>query len=563
MTGFFPLLRLQLLSRFADFKPKNLKAQMKEKKGRTIGMLIAIAFLIIYLGVIMVIVEKAVLDALMDMPAPLPAMPELLVTMAVVLTTAGTLIMAFFFIMSSLYLGRDTAYIASLPVKTRTVLSAKLVQVWVSETCIDAVVLLPACIQYGIRVGADAGFYLRMVIVWLLAAMLPIAIVSFVSALLIRISALWKHREIMTTVFGITFFVLYMILMMNVGQITGGNQESTNLIVNFFQSRHERIRSLSGIFPPAGWAADSMVNGDWKLLGLYALASIGSMALAIWLLGYVYRNLSLLQTETPAGKSRKGGVRAGDFRNGSALNACMKREFLQILRVPSYATNILPIAIMPLLMTLMMYFMVGKNIGDNGESIQMVLGAIPNHAIIMGILAAVMAYMAGMSPALSTSVSREGKGHDMLRSLPIDAQTLVRAKFIVGYGLAVFGVAAATIALIVIFPKLMTEAILALILCLLFCYITSALALMRDVKNPRLDWVTEQEAVKQNYGVLIVMLISWGMLAALGLLAFAMIHFLGWGLWPVFAVLAAILGGLSVLVHGKLINTVEKFYFCG
>ena len=42
-----------------------------------------------------------------------------------------------------------------------------------------------------------------------------------------------------------------------------------------------------------------------------------------------------------------------------------------------------------------------------------------------------------------------------------------------------------------------------------------------------------------------------------------MIHFLGWGLWPVFAVLAAILGGLSVLVHGKLINTVEKFYFCG
>ena len=27
MTGFFPLLRLQLLSRFADFKPKNLKAR--------------------------------------------------------------------------------------------------------------------------------------------------------------------------------------------------------------------------------------------------------------------------------------------------------------------------------------------------------------------------------------------------------------------------------------------------------------------------------------------------------------------------------------------------------
>ena len=49
MTGFFPLLKLQLLSRFADFKPKNIKTALKEKKGRTVGMFIAILFLIIYI----------------------------------------------------------------------------------------------------------------------------------------------------------------------------------------------------------------------------------------------------------------------------------------------------------------------------------------------------------------------------------------------------------------------------------------------------------------------------------------------------------------------------------
>ena len=31
MTGFFPLLRLQLLTRYADLKPKNLKNALKEK----------------------------------------------------------------------------------------------------------------------------------------------------------------------------------------------------------------------------------------------------------------------------------------------------------------------------------------------------------------------------------------------------------------------------------------------------------------------------------------------------------------------------------------------------
>ena len=557
MTGFFPLLRLQLLSRFADFKPKNLKAQLKEKRGRTVGMLIAVAFLIIYLGAILIIVEKAALDVLMSFTQP---MPEVLVTLAVVLTTVGTLIMSFFFIMSTLYLGRDAAYIASLPVKTRTVLSAKLAQVWVSETCIDAVILLPACIQYGIRVGADAGFYLRMVIVWLVAAMLPIAIISFVSALLIRISALWKHREVLTTAFGILFFVGYMVLMMNVGQITGNNSESTDMIRNFFSSYKDRIASMTSIFPPAGWAADSMVSGDWARLGLYVLVSIGSMAVTVWLLGYVYRRLSLLQTETPVGKKTRRGVRAGDFKNGSALLACAKREFLTILRVPSYATNTLPITFMPLLMVLMFYFMIGNKIGDNGETLQMIFDGMQNHAIIMGILALAMAYMAGMNPALSTAVSREGKGHDMMCSLPLDAETIVRSKFIVGYGLSLAGVAAATIALIIIFPKMVTEAVLALILCALFCYISSALALSRDVKHPRLDWVTEQEAMKQNYGVLISMMISWGMLAALAVISFLLIHFLGWGLWPVFAVLAAVLAGVSLLAHNSLIRTVEKYY---
>ena len=39
MKSFIALLRLQLLSRYADMKPRNLKTALKEKKGRTIGMI--------------------------------------------------------------------------------------------------------------------------------------------------------------------------------------------------------------------------------------------------------------------------------------------------------------------------------------------------------------------------------------------------------------------------------------------------------------------------------------------------------------------------------------------
>ncbi len=552
MTGFFPLLRLQLLSRFADLKPKNLKTALKEKRGRTVGMFIAIAFLILYMGGILIFLEQKMLDLLQAW-----GWKEMMVTLAVMLTTVGTLILAFFFIMSSLYLGRDAAYIAAMPVKTRTVLSAKLVQVWVSETLIDAVILLPACIQNGIRFHESAGYYLRTLIVWLTVAMLPIAIVSFVSALLIRISALWKHRELVATVGGVAFFIAYMYLMMNVGQITGNAAEGTEMIESFLMNYSTRIESLTTFFPPASWAING-INGNWGQLALFVLVSLGAMALTVWLLGYFYRNLSLLQTETPVAQGKKG-VQKGAFREGNAFRANVKREFLQIIRVPSYAMNILPIAVMPLVMTIMFTVIIGKNMGDGGESLGALLGMLPRSAV-MAILTAIMAYMAGMNPALSTAVSREGKGHDFLIGLPVQPRTLIRAKFTVGFGLALCGVGLAAVALLIIYPAMALEAVMAFILCALFSYANAAMALSHDVKHPKLTWVTEQEAVKQNYGVLISMLISWGILITLGIATFFLIDRAHVDLWVLFLILAAVLGGLCVSTRGRLYRTVDSYY---
>ena len=236
MTGFFALLRLQLLSRLADLKPRNFRNALKEKKGRTIGMAILIVFLIIYLGAMLFIIENKILDILMKMGTP-----DMLISMVVTLATVGTLIMSFFFVLSSLYLGRDAAYLAALPLRSRTILGAKLTQVWISETCIDALILLPACILYGIRTGADAGFWLRLVPVWLLISLLPICLIAFVSSLLIRLSALWKHREVLLTVSGIVLLIGYMFLMMNLGGVTGDAADGGVMLENFVKSNTARI----------------------------------------------------------------------------------------------------------------------------------------------------------------------------------------------------------------------------------------------------------------------------------------------------------------------------------
>ena len=555
MKAFTALLRLQLLSRLADLKPRNFRNALKEKKGRTVGMAILIVFLIVYLGAMLFIIENKILDILMKMGTP-----DMLISMVVTFATVGTLIMSFFFVLSSLYLGRDAAYLAAMPLKPRTILSAKLAQVWVSETCIDALLLLPACILYGVKVGVVAGYWLRLLPVWLLIAMLPICIIAFVGSLIIRVSALWKHREMVMTVGGIALMIGYMFLMMNLGGVTGDSAESGEMLQRFMMDNTARIEGMTSMFPPAAWAAKGLLGKDYGQYFLWIAISVAAPVITVWLLGYVYRRLSLLQTETPEGRKKKYTGKES-YGAGSQFAACCRREIKSILRTPSYATNILPTSFMPLLMVIMMFVIGGRVSGGEEEGLGMLLEHF-NPALTMSILAAVLAYLAGMNPALSTAVTREGKSHGFLTALPIPAKTVVGAKFAVGFSLALIGVLAASVAVIIIFPKFAVQAVLAFILCVLFSYVNSVLALNRDIRKPRLDWVTEQEAVKQNFGVLISMLISWGLLIALGILTYFLIT-RGLGMYEVFAILAAILAVLCVLATVRMNKVTEKYYCAG
>ena len=150
MRTFMALLKLQLLSRYADLRPRNWKTQEKKKRTRMIGMAVLYLFLLIYLGGVLFYVENKAINILMAMGTPPAGMADLLVVTAVSLAMISTLILSFFFILSSLYLGRDSVFLAAMPIRPRMILSARLAQVWLSETMISAVFILPACILFGV-----------------------------------------------------------------------------------------------------------------------------------------------------------------------------------------------------------------------------------------------------------------------------------------------------------------------------------------------------------------------------------------------------------------------------
>ena len=201
-----------------------------------------------------------------------------------------------------------------------------------------------------------------------------------------------------------------------------------------------------------------------------------------------------------------------------------------------------------------------KNIGENTEGLAAFLETIPG-ALTVAAVAGIVCFMGDMNPALSTAVSREGRGHAFMLGLPIPVRTHIQSKLIVGYGLTALGIVITGIAFVMIAPPVRLEAVLGCVLALLFCYIIACLALARDLKHPKLNWVTEQEAVKQNFGTLISMLISLAMLVALGGLSYLLIGVVNIGTWGYFGIMFGLLAAGCLGVRAWLYKAGEKYYY--
>lgn len=183
MSSFSILMRLQIRNRLAILRGGGLRGtDGKLKTGKLVGgVFILLAYLMI-LGMV-VGFEFLLFEGLKAI-----GQPELLLSMALTVVMAGMVFMSFFYVLTSLYYGRDTAFLASLPVTSRTVFGTKLTEILLGETGIAALALLPAIILYGIYTQSGVGYYISALLVALTSAMIPVAVVTLLATLIVRLT---------------------------------------------------------------------------------------------------------------------------------------------------------------------------------------------------------------------------------------------------------------------------------------------------------------------------------------------------------------------------------------
>ena len=203
MNKFGVLMRLNIRNRLAALRGGGLRGESGKGKAGKIatGFFVGLAYLMILAMVIFF--EFAVFESLKAIGCP-----ELLLSMALTVVMAGMVLMSFFYVLTSLYYGRDITFLASLPATSRTIFGAKLSEVLLGETGIAAVALLPAMVLYGVNVPVDAFYWVRMVLVVLTSAMMPVSLTALLATVVVRLTGGSKHKDAVTILYSIFIMVL-------------------------------------------------------------------------------------------------------------------------------------------------------------------------------------------------------------------------------------------------------------------------------------------------------------------------------------------------------------------
>lgn len=482
-----------------------LMRQTRQKKKKSVGMMVLFAVLYLYLAVVIVGMMCLTFAQLAPVYSAID-LDWLYFAMAGVMALGFSVFGSVFTTQSQLYDARDNDLLLSMPIRPGAILMSRMIPLLLLNVLFAGLVMIPASVMYAVLIRFSFWNFLIQ--------LLMLVAVSFLSQ---AISCLlgWGLHLLLTRMNKSAASVLYMVVFLG---IYFGVYSQAGNIMNAIASEGVAIASglRSWVWPM--YALGLGCTGDL----LYVLAFIAISAAAFLL---VYRVLSatFLRSATTRRGMKRRKLDMAAVKTGSATQAVIFKEWRHYLGSPVYLTNmgigILLTAALAvaglifrenLLRFLNYYAVLGLDLG----------------AYIPLIICAGLAFMISTMVVSAPSVSLEGKNMWILKSMPVSSKQILLSKLrfhillttpvtmLAGLVLSIaYGCNWAGILLCAVVPGLLT------VLC-------GLLGMVCGLKWAKLDWLSEAYPCKQGAAVGISMFSMMGLPAALGALYFLLADYL-------------------------------------
>jgi ABC-2 type transport system permease protein len=550
----FPYLKLLVRQRLAALNPVSWR-RAGRSKARAVASFIGFALLALMLYAMLVVMEYFLYETFTQLGEP-----ETMLALSGLFCTVLVVITSFFYVLNELFFSKDIAFVSALPISSRSLLTAKLLRVWLGEATIALLICLPSVVLYGVGNGLGVTFYLKTLLLVPLLPMAPLCVVTLMSFLLIRISVLWKRREALTVVMSMAFLIAFMYFEMRFSFAMNDKENAGAIFLQMISQQRHILDSLLNVYPPIHWfsGAYTLSGGASAInLLLFIALNAGALTLTIAALGGVYQKLAVRQSDVFSRMNAKIKIRADRHGMRSPLRALYRREMREIFSVPIYAMNSFASAVMmPVIAVAML--MSGNFDGVAVSMFPVMLLLVPR-PLIIAVAAAVFAFTGSMNMAVSTAVSREGKRHEFFRTLPVKPQSQMLAKFLMGLTVNLICALPIAVILIAVFPQMAVEIIAGFLIGEAVSVATSLFALMVDAAHPKFNWRSETEAIKQNSLAALSMFAAMAFIVVCGGVYFGL-TVLGMSLMGALLSLSATLVALDLLLARRMLGKASRTY---
>ena len=388
---------------------------------------------------------------------------------------------------SGLYLAKDNDLLLSLPIPVRTIVAARLWNVYLLGAMYSATALLPALIVYWITAGVTAARVICGLALLLIVTALVLLLSCLLGWVVAKISLRLKHKSFAAVLVSLLFIGGYYFCYFKANDFI---QDVIRNAAVYGEKIRGTARGLY-LFGRVG-------EGDWAAAALFLAVTAALLALMWHLLSRSFLNIA-----TSSGRTEKVRYVEKPARTRTPFRALLGKELARFTASANYMLNcglgiiLIPLGGVALLFRGRMLF----------GLLDEVFASRPGTASVL--LCTMLCMLSSMNNMATPSVSLEGKSIWIPQSLPVEPKTVLRAKasaqlLLTGIPVLFGSVCAAAAAETTLPVRLLMVA-----MTLAYTAFSALFAAVMGVRMPLLNWTSELAPIKQSGAILVVIFSAW------------------------------------------------------
>lgn len=422
---------------------------------------------------------------------------NLIPTFAFLLCSIVSLFFTIFKTSGELFGYKDFDFLMSIPVKTSTIIASRFLNLYLWNTAISFVIMLPMGIIYGIFEKPDIAFYLYFFISLFIICFIPTTIAVVIGAIVTTISSKFKNSKIVSEILQILLIVIILVvpfLLLNSNFTTGSGKLNQDYIRSVLIEAHDKLCTL---YPIANLFNRAIVGHNLKDLCIFIVLSFGWYLLFVMILSMKYKEINTALSTYRVSSSYE----VHSLKQNNVLITLYKKELKRWGSCPIYFTNTIIGAIIALILSGAFVILGPSKLSEISKDL---LDAKMINSAFVYVIAACI----GMSCTTMASISLEGKNVWLLQSLPIDMKNIISSKILVNLTITIpSSIICSSLFFFTAKPRIVSG-LITFFVPIVFSLFSAVFGMWINLKIHNYNWESETQVVKQSMASLLGMLLT-------------------------------------------------------